>query len=48
MIICILKFDVPVGWLVRWLVGWFVWLSRANGKADQDGLYVKRTIPATE
>ena len=31
-----------------WLVGWFVWLSRANGKADQDGLYVKRTIPATE
>ena len=37
-----------LGWYVGWLVGWFVWLSRANGKADRDGLYVKRTIPATE
>ena len=26
--------------LVSWLVGWFIWLSRANGKADQDGLYI--------
>ena len=37
-----------VGWYIGWLVGWFVQLSRINGKADQDGLHVKRTVPATE
>ena len=34
--------------LVGWYVGWFVRLLRADGKTDQDGLYVERTVAATE
>ena len=40
IIINLLKFNVPVGW--------FVWLSHTNQKADQDGSYVKRIVLAQE